>query len=406
MVARPRELRSLSQSHFTVSDPNSTVNAMKRTPLYQIHRDLGAKLIEFGGWEMPVQYSSIVDEHLAVRKAAGLFDISHMGEVWVSGSGAEAFLNQTLTNDVRKLNPGLGQYTLCCNPRGGVVDDLYVYRLTTDEYLLIVNASRIDADFDWLQKQLAAYPERVKVNLRNASEETGAVAVQGPAVVRFIDTCFPGSSSGGTAVSAASVLQKNQIARFSFGGQPIWISRTGYTGEDGFEVVGPAELICDVWRAIQNAGQAHGLKPAGLGARDTLRTEVCYPLYGHELDEETTPIEAGLGFFVSLDKGEFTGRSRLAEQKAKGTTKKLVAFKMSEKSAPPRPEYPIWAAGAEGARLGRVVSGTQSPTLNVGLGMGYVPPESAKAGTAIQIEIRGKCAAAQIVPKPFYRKTG
>ena len=379
---------------------------MKRTPLYQIHRDLGAKLIEFGGWEMPVQYSSIVDEHLAVRKAAGLFDISHMGEFRVSGAGAEAFLNQTLTNDVRKLTPGLGQYTLCCNARGGVVDDLYVYRLTAVEYLLIVNASRIAADFEWLQKQLAAFAERAQVKFSNASEQTGAVAIQGPAVARFIDSCFPGSSSGGTVVLAVSALQKNQVAQFSFGGQAIWVSRTGYTGEDGFEVVAPAEIISSIWRTIQNAGQPHGLKPAGLGARDTLRTEVCYPLYGHELDEGTTPIEAGLGFFVSLEKGEFTGRSRLAEQKATGTPKKLVAFKMTEKSAPPRPEYPIWAAGADGVKLGRVVSGTQSPSLNVGLGMGYVPPESAKAGTAIQIEIRGKRAAAQIVPKPFYRKAG
>ncbi len=379
---------------------------MKRTPLYQTHRDLGAKLIEFGGWEMPVQYSSIVDEHLAVRKAAGLFDISHMGELGVSGAGAEGFLNQTLTNDVRKLAPGLGQYTLCCNPRGGVVDDLYVYRLNAEEYLLIVNASRIDADFEWLQKQLAAFSGRAQVNFSNASEQTGAVAVQGPSVVRFIDGCFPGSCSGGTPVSTVSALQKNQIAQFSFGSQAIWISRTGYTGEDGFEVVAPADLICSVWRAIQNAGQPYGLKPAGLGARDTLRTEVCYPLYGHELDEETTPIEAGLGFFVSLDKGEFTGRSRLAEQKANGTLKKLVAFKMTDKSAPPRPEYPIWAAGADSAKLGRVVSGTQSPSLNVGLGMGYVPPDSAKPGTAIQIEIRGRRAAAQIVPKPFYRKPG
>jgi aminomethyltransferase len=379
---------------------------MKRTPLYQTHRDLGGKLIEFGGWEMPVQYSSIVDEHLAVRKAAGLFDISHMGELLVSGAAAQAFLNQTLTNDVRKLAPGFGQYTLCCNPRGGVVDDLYVYRLNADEYLLIVNASRIDADFEWLQKQLAAFSERAQVNLRNTSEQTGAVAVQGPAVARFIDACFPGASSGGTAVSKVSALQKNQIAQFSFGGQPIWISRTGYTGEDGFEVVAPAEPIASVWRAIQSAGQPHGLKPAGLGARDTLRTEVCYPLYGHELDEDSTPIEAALGFFVSLDKGEFTGRPRLAEQKAKGTLKKLVAFKMTDKSAPPRPEYPIWAAGADSVKLGRVVSGTQSPSLNVGLGMGYVPPDSAKPGTAIQIEIRGKRAAAQIVPKPFYRKAG
>jgi aminomethyltransferase len=379
---------------------------MKRTPLYQTHQALGAKLIEFGGWEMPVQYTSIVDEHLAVRKAAGLFDISHMGEIFVSGTEAQAFLNQTLTNDIRKLSPGLGQYTLCCNERGGVVDDLYVYQLGEHEYLLIVNASRIEADFDWLQKRLNNFAARAQVTLRDASDSTGAVAVQGPKVAQFIDGCFPGRSTGGTPVAKVSALQKNQIARFVFEGQPIWISRTGYTGEDGFEVVASAALIESVWKAIQGAGHEHGLKPAGLGARDTLRTEVCYPLYGHELDEETTPIEAGLGFFVALDKGGFTGRSHLAEQKAKGVSKKLVAFKMTDKSAPPRPEYSIWAAGANSVQLGRVVSGTQSPSLNIGLGMGYVSPDCAKPGTPIQIEIRGKRAAAQIVAKPFYRKPG
>lgn len=391
---------------FTRFRRNCTVNLMKRTPLYQTHQALGAKLIEFGGWEMPVQYTSIVDEHHAVRKAAGLFDISHMGEIFVTGAQAQSFLNQTLTNDVRKLSPGLGQYTLCCNERGGVVDDLYLYQLGPQEYLLIVNASRIETDFGWVQKRLENFSERAHVSLKNASDATGAVAVQGPRVADFIDGCFPGPSSGGTAVPKVSALQKNQIARFIFQGQPIWISRTGYTGEDGFEVVASAGQIESVWKAIQAAGETHGLKPAGLGARDTLRTEVCYPLYGHELDEETTPIEAGLGFFVALEKGEFTGRSRLAEQKAKGAPKKLVAFKMTDKSAPPRPDYPIWSASAEAVKLGRVVSGTQSPTLNIGLGMGYVPADSAKAGTPIQIEIRGKRAAAQIIPKPFYRKAG
>jgi aminomethyltransferase len=379
---------------------------MKRTPLYETHQGLGAKLIEFGGWEMPVQYTSIVDEHLAVRKAAGLFDISHMGEIFVTGEQAEAFLNQTLTNDVRKLAPGGGQYTLCCNERGGVVDDLYVYRLGRHEYLLIVNASRIEADVAWLQSRLDAFPQRGQAVLRNASDEIGAVAVQGPRVTDFIDSCFAGSSIDGTTVAKVSELQKNQIAKFLFQGRPIWISRTGYTGEDGFEIIAPAELIVTVWKAIQHAGQAFGLKPAGLGARDTLRTEVCYPLYGHELDDETTPIEAGLGFFVALDKGEFTGRARLVEQKTGGVQKKLVAFKMTDRSAPPRPHYPIWSAGAEGDRLGEVVSGTQSPSLGVGVGMGYVRTDAAKAQTPIQIEIRGKRSAAVIVPKPFYRKAG
>jgi aminomethyltransferase len=343
---------------------------------------------------------------LAVRKAAGLFDISHMGEFFVSGPAAESFLNQALTNDLRKLAPGLGQYTLCCNERGGVVDDLYVYRLAQDEYLLIVNASRIEVDFDWFQKQLNAFGQRETLSLRNASDSTGAVAVQGPRVAEFIDACFPGGSNGGLAVDKPSGLQKNQIAQFTFERQPVWVSRTGYTGEDGFEVVAPAQLIASIWKTIQDKGQPHGLKPAGLGARDTLRTEVCYPLYGHELDEDTSPIEAGLGFFVALDKGEFIGRPKLADQKTKGASKKLVAFKMTERSAPPRPQYPIWASGPTGKQLGRVVSGTQSPSLGVGIGLGYVPPDSAKTQTPIEIEIRGKRAAAIVVPKPFYRKAG
>jgi aminomethyltransferase len=377
---------------------------MKRTPLFAAHQKLSAKLIEFGGWEMPVYYTSILDEHQAVRRTAGLFDISHMGELFLRGTAAETFLNQTLANDLRKLAVGQGQYTLMCNARGGVIDDLYAYRLDAQEYLLIVNASRIEADAAWLEQQLAAFSPHNEVTLENASAVTGAVAVQGPRVVEFINQCFPGASTGGTTVAQATDLRKNQIARFSFGGGTLWLSRTGYTGEDGFEVVAPARIVEAVWNQLLTAGKPCGLKPAGLGARDTLRTEVCYPLYGHELDEDTTPIEAGLGFFVALDKGEFVGRSMLAEQKAKGTSKKLVAFKMTDKSAPPRPGYPIWGAGPAAARIGGVVSGTQSPTLGLGIGLGYVPPEFAKAGMALGVEIRGKRAAAVVVPKPFYRK--
>ncbi|MCX6926405.1 MAG: glycine cleavage system aminomethyltransferase GcvT [Verrucomicrobia bacterium] len=377
---------------------------MKRTPLYAAHQKLGGKLIEFGGWEMPVQYTSITDEHLAVRKDAGLFDISHMGEVLISGPGAEAFINGTLSNDVRKLATGRGQYTLMCNERGGVIDDLYAYRLAAQEYLLIINASRIEADVAWLEKQLAAFPRRSEVKFKNTSDATGAVAVQGPRVVEFIDACFPGPSTGGTSVARVTDLKKNQVARFSYAGDPIWIGRTGYTGEDGFEVVAPGGIIEAIWNQMLSAGQSHGLKPAGLGARDTLRTEVCYPLYGHELDENTTPIEAGVGFFVALDKGEFIGRSVLAEQKAKGPGKKLVAFKMTDRSAPPRPHYAIWSTGPGGAKIGEVVSGTQSPSLGIGIGMGYLPPEFAKANTPVEIEIRGKRACAVVVPKPIYRK--
>ena len=376
---------------------------MKRTPLYAAHQKLGGKLIEFGGWEMPVQYTSITDEHQAVRAAAGLFDISHMGEILVGGPAAEAFLNQTLTNDVRKLAPGGGQYTLLCNERGGVVDDLYAYRLDRAEYLLIVNASRIEADAAWLEGRLAEFEGRAGVWLRNVSDATGAVAGQGPRVVEFIEAVFPGASAGGTAVARLTDLKKNQTARFPFRGIKAWVSRTGYTGEDGFEVAAPAESIGLIWDCLLEFGRRGGLKPAGLGARDTLRTEVCYPLYGHELDENTTPIEAGLGFFVALDKGEFVGRSPLAAQKATGPARKLAAFRMADKSAPPRPHYPIWSAGGEPARLGEVCSGTQSPSLGAGIGMGYVPASCAAPGTALAVEIRGKRVPAVIVPKPFYR---
>ncbi len=372
---------------------------LKRTPLFTAHQKLGGKLVEFGGWEMPVQYTSITDEHLAVRHAAGIFDISHMGEVTVSGSGAAEFLNSVLTNDIRKLAPGEGQYTLMCNERGGVIDDLYAYQLSSGVYFLIINASRIEPDVAWLQVQAAKFLGELK--LTDASHNYAAVAVQGPRVKEFIDACIPGASVSAMRVGRVTELKKNQIAGFHFEHGSMLVSRTGYTGEDGFEIVGSDEAIRHVWDALLVAGQPFGIKPCGLGARDTLRTEVCYPLYGHELDEQTTPIEAGLGFFVALDKGEFNGRSVLAGQKAGGTRKKLVALKMIGKSAPPRPHYPIWV---NGVNAGIVTSGTQSPSLGIGIGMGYVPVEFAKPGTKIEIEIRGKPFAAVIVPKPIYRK--
>ena len=378
--------------------------ALQRTPLYAAHQKLGGKLIEFGGWEMPVQYSSIIDEHLAVRKAAGLFDISHMGEASVRGAGALEFLNHMLGNDLRKLAIGQGQYTHLCNERGGAIDDLYAYRVGEQDFLLIINASRIEPDIAWLEKQLAAWPQRATVEFKNLSDEMGAVALQGPRAVEFIDQCFAGPSSGETRVERPSQLVKNQLGVFRFEGREVHVARTGYTGEDGFEIVAPAANIEAVWNKILAAGHAHCCQPAGLGARDTLRTEACYPLYGHELDEETTPLEAGLGFFVALDKGEFIGRSVLAAQKAAGVAKKLVAFKMTGKSAPPRPHYPIWSTGPEAALIGEVTSGTQSPSLSLGIGLGYVKPEFAKAGTQIEIEIRGRRAPAEVVAKPIYRK--
>ncbi|MGZ5530138.1 MAG: glycine cleavage system aminomethyltransferase GcvT [Limisphaerales bacterium] len=376
---------------------------LKRTPLYNAHQKLGARLIEFGGWEMPVQYTSIIDEHQAVRTAAGIFDIAHMGEVLVNGPAAAGFLNGILTNDIRKLETGLGQYTILCNEQGGAVDDLYAYRLADNEYLLIINASRIDNDVPWMQQQLAKFANSANVKLQNVSDTTAAIAVQGPRVKEFIDQCFPGNSLGGTKVSKLSELKKNQIAKYPWGAEKssVWIGRTGYTGEDGFEIVAPANVIESIWDRILETGKTVGIKPAGLGARDTLRTEVCYTLYGHELDENTTPIDAGVGFFVALEKGNFVGRSILAQQKAEGAKKKLVAFKMSDKSAPPRPHYPIWNGDK---KIGEVTSGTQSPSLGLGIGLGYVAPEFAKAGTTIEIEIRGRRFPAQVVPKPIYRK--
>jgi aminomethyltransferase len=226
--------------------------------------------------------------------------------------------------------------------------------------------------------------------------------VQGPRVKEFIGRCIAGGSNCATRVERVTDLKKNQIGGFPFHGGDVLVSRTGYTGEDGFEIIGWPGDIQQVWDAMLEVGRPFGLKPCGLGARDTLRTEVCYPLYGHELDEATTPIEAGLGFFVALDKGDFIGRAVLADQKNKGVQKKLTAFKMTEKSAPPRPHYPIWA---NGAKVGEVTSGTQSPSLGVGIGMGYVPPALAKSDTKIEIEIRGKRFAAVIVPKPIYKKS-
>ncbi len=374
---------------------------LKRTPLFAAHQKLGGKLIEFGGWEMPVQYSSITDEHLCVRRSAGIFDICHMGEALVTGPGAEAFLNETLTNDVRKLTVGLGQYSQMCNERGGTIDDLYVYRIAPMEFLLIINASRIEIDVAWLQERICQSQHRSGVIFENASDRLGAVAIQGPRVVEFINQLFPGGALAGMTGVQASELKKNQIGAWPFSGQKVWVARTGYSGEDGYEVVAPASVIEEVWTKALALGHTVCIQPCGLGARDTLRTEVCYPLYGHELDENTSPIEAGVGFFVALDKGEFVGRTVLAEQKAKGATKKSIAFKMTGAAPPPRPGYPIFI---NGAKAGDVVSGTQSPSLNCGIGMGFVPPASAEVGSKIEIEIRGRKFPAEIVKKPIFRK--
>jgi aminomethyltransferase len=371
---------------------------LKKTPLHTAHQRLGAHLVEFGGWEMPLYYSSIIDEHRAVRSAAGIFDISHMGEIVARGPKAVEFVNHALTNDARKLAPGQGQYTLMCNDRGGTIDDLYLYRTDAEEFLMVVNAARIDADAAWLERQRAGFAGRAGVDLKNRSDEFAAVAVQGPKVADFIDNVFlPGAQT-------AAGLQKNEMVRLSFAGHGVFVSRTGYTGEDGFEIVAPSDSIESIWNKLLEVGKPFGLKPAGLGARDTLRTEAGYPLYGHELDEDISPLEAGVGFFVALSKGDFTGRDVLARQKAAGTSRKLVGFKMAERSAPPRPGYPIWSASGAKEPMGRVTSGTQSPSLGIGIGMGFVTPEFSPANTAIGIEVRGKRLPATVVTRPIYRK--
>ncbi len=376
---------------------------VKRTPLYNAHLGLGARLIDFNGWEMPIQYSGIVDEHKTVRAAAGLFDISHMGEVQVIGPAAGRFLNRILTNDINKLSIGQGQYTLMCQERGGVIDDLYLYRLGSEYYLLVINAARIDVDLDWLNKQFNEETGAAGTELIDASDQYGAVAVQGPRVAEFIDACFNGKPTQGAEIESPSQLKKNWTALFPWGNTGVWVSRTGYTGEDGFEIISPANHIESVWETLLNKGRPFGLKPGGLGARDTLRIEACLPLYGHELDESTTPLEAGLGFAVALQKQHFIGRSALAYQWENGIPKRCVAFKVTAKSPPPRQHYSIWTPGESGEKVGTVASGTQSPILGVGVGQGYVPPALASPNTEIEIDVRGKRVPALIARKPLHR---
>ncbi|MCX6911239.1 MAG: glycine cleavage system aminomethyltransferase GcvT [Verrucomicrobia bacterium] len=371
----------------------STEAQLKRTPLYESHRRLGARLVEFGGWEMPVQYDGILAEHNAVRADCGIFDISHMGEMRVSGSLALAFLNHLLTNDLARLSVGQGQYNLMCIERGGTVDDLYAYRIGEEEYLLITNASRIEADVPHIRQVAQTFlsaPSEADLQIENCSDYAGAIAVQGPRSTAVMEAVLPG---------IAAEVKRNRIVWKSLAGENVLVARTGYTGEDGFELVLPAETTTAVWDLLLK----QGAKPCGLGARDTLRTEMCYPLYGHELDEETSPIEAGLAKFVALGKPAFVGKEHLQRQTLSGTSKTLVAFRMSGRSAPPRPHYPLVAGGQA---VGKVTSGTQSPSLGVGIGMGYVPPICAASGQALEVEIRGKRFPAEITAKPIYRKNG
>jgi aminomethyltransferase len=365
----------------------SVTHMLKQTPLCAAHEKLGARMVEFASWLMPLQYTGILDEHLAVRGRVGLFDISHMGELWVRGPRALDWLNRMLTNDLARIAPGRAQYTLLCHERGGVIDDLIVYWLEPQKFLLIVNASNAEKDFRWLH----AHAES-GVDIEDAGERTGALALQGPRAADVLERLARG---------AAQRIGHFCVEPLTIGGVGVFAARTGYTGEDGFEFVCAAADTEKLWSAVLTAGAPFGIKPCGLGARDTLRLEMCYPLHGHELTEETTPLEAGLGMFVALDKPQFLGRETLVRQKQHGVARRLVAFRITGKTPPPRAGYGIFQGGK---RVGAVTSGSLSPSLGVGIGLGYVEPDAARVGGEIGVEIRGNFFAATVERRPLYRK--
>jgi len=361
---------------------------LKHTPLYSVYKNYGAKLIDFGGWELPVQFSTgILEEHQAVRERAGLFDVSHMGEVEVKGKDALQYIQKLITNDLTKLTDGKALYSPMCYPNGGTVDDLLVYRYSENHYLIVINASNIDKDVEWFEQHLTG-----DVQLKNISEQISQLAVQGP--------------------SAETILQKlvdidlSEIGTFYFqsdvdiNGSKALVSRTGYTGEDGFEIYLSNHDAPNVWDMILDAGKDEGILPCGLGARDTLRFEARLPLYGQELSKDITPIEAGLGFFVKLDKGDFIGREVLAKQKEQGAPRKLVGIEMIDRGIP-RSHYPVYI---DDKKIGEVTTGTQSPTLKKNLGLALIDKEHALIDNEVNIEIRNKKLKAKIIKLPFYKR--
>jgi aminomethyltransferase len=375
--------------------------AQKRTPLYDEHVRLGAKIVPFAGWLMPVQYRSIVEEHHAVRNNIGIFDISHMGQLIAEGTGAREWLNTMLTNNIDKLDVGTGQYTFLLNERGGIIDDLIVYRIDDEKFLLVVNASRAGEDFAWLKGHKVGHasglPDRKRdacaTSLTNRSADFGGVAIQGPRVAGLFHTLFGDN---------VDLPPRNHIVDLPFDGTIVSVARTGYTGEDGVEVFFRASDAAKFWNAALEKGKPLGIKPCGLGSRDTLRLEMCYPLNGSDLSPERNPIEAGLGFFVDLAKPDFIGRDALLKIRENGLREKLVPFRMKEKGPPPRPHYTVFE---NGERIGEVTSGTLSPSLNWGVGMAYVSAAHAKTGASIDIEIRGQKFPAIIEKKPLYKKS-
>ncbi len=359
---------------------------LRPTPLYEAHLAAGGRMVPFAGWEMPVQYAGIGDEHQAVRTHAGLFDVSHMGEIRLEGPRALDAVQRLITNDASRLAVGQGLYSPMCLPSGGIVDDLTVFRTDEAAYLIVVNAARHAVDLAWIQEHAAG------ATVRDLSDETALLALQGPRAAAILDAAGGGAATGLPAYHCA-------------GGQTIAgvrcaVSRTGYTGEDGFEIACPWDAAPAVWAALLEAGRAHGLIPAGLGARDTLRLEAGYMLYGNDIDEQTTPLEARLGWTVKLEKEAFIGRDALLRQKARGIARRIAGFETAERAIPRQ----HCAIRSDGRPVGEVTSGTFAPTLRRPVGLGYVPTALATPGAALEIDIRGRSVAATVVRLPFYRR--
>ncbi|MGE5485161.1 MAG: glycine cleavage system aminomethyltransferase GcvT [Ignavibacteriales bacterium] len=362
---------------------------LKKTPLFETHQKYGGRIIDFGGWALPVQFTGIKDEHLAVRNAAGLFDVSHMGEFFVRGKDALALVQRVTCNDIAKGTAGRVIYSPMCNERGGVVDDLMACCLEDGGYMLVVNASNIDKDFDWV----TSHATGLNVKVDNASARTGEVALQGPKseviLQRLTDTNL-------SEIKYYRIRENVKVA-----GVHTTVARTGYTGEDGFEVYCDAADTPMLWDAIMEAGEDEGIIPCGLGARDTLRFEAGMPLYGHELDDERTPIEAGLERFVSFTKGDYIGREALLKQKTGGPAVRLIGFEMIDRGGVPRAGYQIISGGKV---VGKVTSGNYSPTFDKNMGMAYVPPGMAVVGNELGVDVRGRTMRVKIVPLPFYKR--
>jgi len=360
--------------------------ALKTTPLHSRHVALGGKMVPFAGYEMPVQYpTGIRAEHEAVRTGVGLFDVSHMGEFLVSGPDALALVQRISVNDASTLEVGQVQYSCMCREDGGIVDDLTILRMA-DRFMLVVNASRRDVDWAFVD----AHADGLEVTVEDRSEATGLLALQGPKAPQVFARVAPGLD--------LDALGYYRHADAEAAGMPVTVARMGYTGEDGFEIQAPADRVGDLWDALLQAGEPEGIVPAGLGARDSLRLEVGFALYGNDLDEDHTPLESRLGWITKLDKGDFSGREALVRQKEEGVAGRLVGLKLTEKGFP-RAGYPILAGGEP---VGTLTSGTVSPTLGYGVGMGRVPVEHASAGTELAVEIRGKAVAAVVERPPFY----